>query len=139
MCKKLWSLNFMSSVGFQAFKIWMFFRKSSWKSFSGRKTVFEIHVLSTLAIKWWGSFKNFQFPSAIRWWKICQRLGRNPYYHYAVNCILLYWQWLQHTSAFCQRLWFVFFNFWDYLFYLNYIIFITHLNGWNGRHYFFHW
>ena len=32
-----------------------------------------------------------------------------------------------------------FFNFWDYLFYLNYIIFITHLNGWNGRHYFSHW
>ena len=66
-------------------------------------TAFKIQVLSTTAIKCWGSFRILKFVSALRPQKNCQRLSRNL-------CILRQ-QWFQHILTFCQRLWFVFFFF----------------------------
>ena len=70
---------------------------------------FQIQAVSMLAIKCQRGSRIFQFASTIHLQKNCQRLRRNL-------CILC-WQWLEHTSAFCQGLWFR-----GYLFYLNYIV-----------------
>ena len=63
---------------------------------------FEIEVLSTFSTKCRSQFTNFQFALTIHWKKICQKLSRNL----CISCQ----QWLRHTSAFCQELWFVFFT-----------------------------
>ena len=53
-----------------------------------------------VAIKCWGRFRIFQLALAMHQQKICQRLSGN----------LCKWpcQWLRHTLAFCQGLWFGF-------------------------------
>ena len=53
-----------------------------------------------LAIKCWGNLRIFQFVSTMCQQKNCQRLRRS----HCMSCR----QWLHHTSAFCQELWFGF-------------------------------
>ena len=66
----------------------------------GTATIFKIQLLSTLGVKCWGKFRVFQFALAICQQKYCQKLSRS-------DCISS-WQQLQHTSEFCQELWFDF-------------------------------
>ena len=63
-------------------------------------TVFEIQVLSMLAIEFPGKFRTFLFASPM-----CQQKNR---WRLSRNLCISRRQWLWHSSAFCQRLWFVF-------------------------------
>ena len=95
-------------------------------------TTFKIQVLSTSAIKCQSKFRIFQFALAMRWQKNCRRFNIN----YCLSCL----QWLWHTSAFCQGLWFSFLTVdTTYSTYAMLFILITHLNGRNRRQYFSHW
>ena len=88
-------------------------------------TAFEIQMLSMLAITCRGMFRIFLFASAMHQQKNCRKPSR--------NLCRSRRQWLLHTLAFCQGLWFNFCNCWYYLFYLYYIVY---LNRRNKRQYF---
>ena len=83
------------------------------------KTAFEIQVPRMLAIKYRGDFRIFSLPWQYVSKKNCQRLYRN---------LMLHWQLLWHTLAFCQELCFGFLS--DHLFYVYtlHCLIIIHLN-----------
>ena len=73
-------------------------------------------------------FYNFSVCVSNTSQKNCRRLSR--------NLRMLRRQWLRHTSAFCQGLWFVFLTVQTSC---STYVFMTHVNVWNRRQYFFRW
>ena len=89
---------------------------------------FEIQVLSMSAIKCQGDLRIFQFALSTCWPKNCRKLNKSL-------CKISFGV----ATTLCRGLWFGFLTVVATCSIKFHSLRIAHLNGWNGRQYFFCW